>query len=618
MKHLRLATHNTKADDMEQKLRHIYHRGTHDYPNLHRYMDIHENTTLQITTDGGATIEAAPEQLRVKVASINIQRLADREHAAIDSLLRYAEVHGESSPLPASAWTVDEIAGPNTTDQETVTNFAKMAANSYVIEPGTGNWEDVKGGFNHSDDFGWDSDGLRGYIFADKTNSTIVIALKGTSAAVFDGAETTSNDKVNDNLFGSCCCGQGGPILWRQVCECQSSAYTCNSTCLVQSIHHKGRYYPSVLDLYRNVTDRYPKSDVWLAGHSLGGVVSALLGLTYGLPTMTYEAFPDALAASRIGLPVPPGYKAGSHQSRPQVGIHHYGHTADPIFMGECNGGSSFCSLAGYAFEGSCHTGVTCKYDTVGDFGWRVGIGTHRILSVVHDVLEKYDDVPECEEDVDCQDCYNWKFFESNGTETTTTSSSTSTSTRTRTETCKTPGWWGCLDETATTTTTSMSTSSSSTSTCETPGWFGCKDPITTTTTTTTTTKSSVQSASPTPTQAPVPTVTPTASSSSTICHRPGWFGCKDPITTTFATSSPSSTPARTTHASTMLSSSSCTSKAWLGLICLDPYPTSSSTPPPSSPTTSPTPPEETCAQRNWFGWCKEWRSEQSAFKLDL
>ena len=61
--------------------------------------------------------------------------------------------------------------------------------------------------------------------------------------------------------------------------------------------------------------------------------------------------------------------------------------------MGVCNAASSLCTLAGYAFEGYCHTGSKCLYDTVNDLGWRPGVGYHSILNVISDVLEKYDDV---------------------------------------------------------------------------------------------------------------------------------------------------------------------------------------------------------------------------------
>ena len=125
--------------------------------------------------------------------------------------------------------------------------------------------------------------------------------------------------------------------------------------------------------------------------------------------------------------------------------------------------------------DGPAHPGGD---DTVGDLGWRPGVGTHRIVNVIKDVLEKYDTVPTCEEDVECQDCFNWKFFESNSSDTTTskTSKPSSTTSQTRTETCKTPGWWGCLDESTTTTPTTTITSTITTSSCKSPGWFGCND----------------------------------------------------------------------------------------------------------------------------------------------
>ncbi|KAI7152145.1 hypothetical protein KC352_g28194, partial [Hortaea werneckii] len=323
---------------------------------------------------------------------------------------------------------------------------------------------------------------------------------------------------------------------------------------------------------------------VWLSGHSLGGVVSALLGLTYGLPVLTFEAFPDALAASRLGLPTPPGYRIGSHQSRSDVAIHHFGHTADPIFMGTCNAASSFCTIAGYAFQGVCHTGRTCTYDTVGDLGWRVGIGTHKIGNVIKDVLEKYDTVPSCEEDVECQDCFNWKFYESNSSDPiTSTTTSSSSSSATRTETCKTPGWWGCLDETTTSKSSTTSTSTSSTSTCKTPGWFGCKDPTTTT--------SSSSTATSTPSAVPAPSITTTSTTptSTSTCKTPGWFGgCYDETSTSAA---PSSTSAHTT-----------------------PTPTG----PVSSPSSThlPTTRRKKCLERHWYGSCSRWEGDNP--KIDL
>lgn len=449
---------------------------------------------------------------------------------------------------------MDSVAGPDVTDKQTVLTFAQMTANDYIEEPGTADWETIHGKFNYSSSFGWKGDGLRGHIYADKTNSTIVISLKGTSPALFDGAGTTTNDKVNDNLFFSCCCGQGGSYLWRQVCDCQSTVYTANMTCIVEAMNDENRYYKAAIDLYSNVTDIYPEANVWLTGHSLGGAMTSLLGLTFGLPVVTFEAIPEALPAARLGLPSPPGHDSRLPQTRKHTGAFHFGHTADPVYMGSCNGINSICTWGGYAMESACHTGQMCTYDTVADKGWRVGIGTHKIKNVISDVLEVYNDVPTCEAEEECFDCVLWHFFRSNGSESTTTTTATTTSpTLTRTSTCKTPGWWGCLDESTTTTTTTTESTTTTTSTCKTPGWFGCNDPTTTATTSTTATQTSTSTCEtpgwfgcndPTTTTnaaTPAPTVTGTEPTPTSTCHSPGWFGCNDPTTT--ATNTVTSAP---------------------------------------------------------------------------
>ncbi|KAF1837073.1 autophagy related lipase Atg15 [Decorospora gaudefroyi] len=558
------SAHTTEKDF---SLRHIFHHGTHKYPALHRRIDVPEQAAVWMAGDEHSADREPVPRLRVKAEAMRIQRLADRSKHTINAILDWGRTTGTAVELPEADWTLDELPGPNVTDRETVLSFARMASNAYILEPNTGEWEDVGGGFNYTEDFGWESDGLRGHIFADTDNATVVIGLKGTSPAMFDGSETTTNDKINDNLFFSCCCGQGGQFLWRQVCDCQTAAYTCNATCLVDALREKNRYYYAAQDLYHNVTALYPDAVVWMAGHSLGGSVASFLALTFGHPAVTFEAVPEAMPASRLGLPVPPGHQIGSLQQRKFTGGFHFGHTADPVYMGACNQATSVCTIGGYAMQSVCHTGQKCVYDTVKDFGWRMGIGTHKIVEVIRDVILKYDAPAKCEPYVNCTDCYTWDYFESNGTETTTTSSrptatwtssKPSKSTRTRTETCKTPGWWGCLDESTTAShSKTTSTSTSSTSTCKTPGWFGCKDETTTSTNKTGTT-----------TPAPTPTVTTTSSSptSTSSCKYPGWFGgCldgDDPPAKTHYPSKPTPTATAT--------STSCTSEGFFGLICYD------------------------------------------------
>ena len=430
-------------EEQDFELRHLFVHGLYEYQNIHRRLDIKPEDVIWATEDGVGE-KSRLEPLRARSSQLLIQRLSDRRVPMMQSLYQMARLTGSPPTLDASAWTMDKVSGPNTTDKETVVSLAKMSWNAYSIEPGTSEWQDETGRFNHTQGFGWEGDSLRGHIFANKDNSTIIIALKGTSPAVFDGAETTTNDKANDNLFFGCCCGQGGQYLWHPVCDCMTAAYTCNQTCLVKALREENRYYAASIELYGNVTEIYPNSNIWLAGHSLGGATSALLGLTFGLPTTTFEAPGEALAAARLGLTSPPGIQQSAPQTRNYTGAVHFGHTADPIFMGSCNAATSACTLGGYSMQTECHTGCVSRYDTVGDKGWRVGIGYHKIRSVIQDVLEAYDEVPPCIPDEECVDCFNWKYFKSNGSDkTVSSSSSSSTAVPTRTTTCQTPGWWG-------------------------------------------------------------------------------------------------------------------------------------------------------------------------------
>ena len=496
--------------------------------------------------------------------------------------------------MSPSAWTVDHLSGPNITDKETIITLAQMAANAYVPEPNAGNWKDVNGGFNRTDDygFGWDGDGLRGYIYADEDNSTIVIGLKGTSLAVYDGEGTTTQDKENDNLYFSCCCGQQGSTFYRKVCDCATGTYTCNTSCLKKKLKEENRYYMAARHLYTNVTALYPDSNIWMSGHSLGGSLGAMLGLIYGIPVVTFEAVPDALPAGRLGLPSPPGSNPNTPQLRQNTGAFHFGNTADPVFLGICNGATASCSYAGYALESNCHTGMECVYDVVGDLGWGVHIWSHRITTVIESIIQQYDTVPECKFTPECQDCPLWKEVTGNSS-LTTSSSSSSSRTKTRTSTCKTPGWWGCLDETTTTTgtPTSSQTITTTTSTCKTPGWFGCLDKTSTTTT---------SSSTPTATQ----TISST-SSSTTTCHSRGFFGwCLDPTKTSSPTSQTTDcTPGliwgckdETTHTIAHTITAAPT---------LPPVTTTSAM---ARPTKQPTGAKVwTCVRRSWFGFCKEW-----------
>ena len=110
-----------------------------------------------------------------------IQRLVDRRYEVVDALMSSARLSGYATTTDTTAWTLDEVSAPNITDKQTVLSLANMAANAYVKVPGTEDWENLNDGFNVTDNFGWENDGLRGHIFADDGNKTVVIGLKGTT-----------------------------------------------------------------------------------------------------------------------------------------------------------------------------------------------------------------------------------------------------------------------------------------------------------------------------------------------------------------------------------------------------------------------------------------------------
>ncbi|KAK6460771.1 Alpha/Beta hydrolase protein [Scheffersomyces coipomensis] len=351
-----------------------------------------------------------------------VQRLTERHTPNfIDSYLSYAhEVKGNPQVLNRINLEWDDkvkIEIPDVNDKDTLVSLATISSNAYVKFPldqdekDKSDWIDV-GDYipdegNVDLNFGWEDVGLRGHVFVSNDNKTIVIGVKGTSGGVPGGGsdETGNNDKINDNLLFSCCCARVG-YMWTTVCDCYEKTYTCNQDCLEKELLKEDKYYQAALDLYRNVTSIYDPNEVniWVTGHSLGGAIASLLGRTYGIPAVAFEAPGEMLATKRLHLPQPPGIP--KHLEN----IWHVGNTADPIYMGVCNGASSTCNVAGYAMETACHTGYQCVYDVVGDKGWRVNLLNHRIHTVIDDIILEYNDTAPCFEQPPCRDCFNWRF----------------------------------------------------------------------------------------------------------------------------------------------------------------------------------------------------------------
>lgn len=109
-----------------------------------------------------------------------VERLLDGQPLTVEGLLRHAQSYCQPPILDANAWKFEHLPGPNITDKETVLNLAIMASDAYVPDMGDPAWFNLSGGFNRSQSFGWQTYGIRGHVFADQDNSTVVIAIKGT------------------------------------------------------------------------------------------------------------------------------------------------------------------------------------------------------------------------------------------------------------------------------------------------------------------------------------------------------------------------------------------------------------------------------------------------------
>lgn len=129
------------------------------------------------------------------------------------------------------------------------------------------------------------------------------------------------------------------------MCGCYRGGWKCDQTCLEDALISESLFYPigtvcyffflfllvSIINIIRflvfvqqpflhlvSTSLRWlsnvailkiflfsPNSNIWMVGHSLGGALASLVGITFGLPTVTFESPGERLAATRLHLPSP-------------------------------------------------------------------------------------------------------------------------------------------------------------------------------------------------------------------------------------------------------------------------------------------------------------------------
>ncbi|KZV90107.1 alpha/beta-hydrolase [Exidia glandulosa HHB12029] len=296
-------------------------------------------------------------------------------------------------------WEEVDTLAPDVADLGTLQELAAIAGNAYALNPGRSkNWYDLPDYWNATLPIGDSSETMmRGHVFVDtRDNATVVISIKGTTLP-FTGP-TSGEDRRNDNLMFSCCCARS-----KSVCGCFGKKWTCDTNCVEDALTEDRLFYNFGINLFNNVTYLYPQARIWIVGHSLGGALAALLGATFGAPTVAFAAPGDRLAAQRLHLPT-------------HAPITHVVHTADPIPYGTC----TICARAGFALETRCHLGKTITFDSVERLGWSQDLRHHPMRVFVDQVLHAggmWKDVDGVEREVplarveeDCEDCYKWTF----------------------------------------------------------------------------------------------------------------------------------------------------------------------------------------------------------------
>lgn len=260
-----------------------------------------------------------------------------------------------------------QLSIPNPNNNETVYQLLVMSRNAYV-SPNENDWVDLtQFGWDILYPFGWSSDNndktannVRGYIFKNERTKTIVVSIKGTSAGLFGiGGPTAENDKYNDNMMFSCCCAIVD-LTWKGICGCHSGInLTCENTCLREEAKsYKNSYYEQLKHVLEHIQEYriHYGYDVFFTGHSLGGALASLSGLTFFAPVATFEAPGEAQFALRIGIN--PGVE--EYKNLP---IYHFGNNGDPIYLGKCTGITSACYYSGFAMETKCHIGKLYTFD---------------------------------------------------------------------------------------------------------------------------------------------------------------------------------------------------------------------------------------------------------------
>ena len=295
-------------------------------------------------------------------------------------------------------WLSNIVEGtilPDMTNKTLLLSVAELASNAYHMPDirNSTTWRNTTEMWYYEYSYGWEVDGLRGHVFRNVVENTIVFSVKGTSL-------NSKKDKESANMICSCNCCFG---------NCTGE---CDEQRLKQGLPNM--YFMLLISAYEDAMERYPGYTFWFTGHSMGAVVAALAGVKTCNPVIGFSAPGEQMFADRIEL---------NHDcpSEPFPPIYHVGYYKDPIYVGNCGW---LCAVAGYRMDSRCHHGYECTYidsteeellimqrtETMEDYQRDLGSGliyTHTINFLIDKVIAPQEEVPSCIAVTNCTEkCY--------------------------------------------------------------------------------------------------------------------------------------------------------------------------------------------------------------------
>ena len=292
-------------------------------------------------------------------------------------------------------------------------NVYNLAAMSYNVYTSHDKWYDV--GFDKYIDASLDNDTVQAFLFSSDDSKINVIAIKGTSIYWSTTQSTVYNDKYNDNMFFSCCYYKESNMFDNNVCKCEKNASDCSilrpftsKYCYKRCYENTTTFDQNYLNIGKKLVDSvkgmidFENTQVIFTGHSLGGVVATMLGVLEDKYVVTFESPGEKHYLKLIGM---------KYQEMEDK-VYHFGHNADVIFTGKCNGRLSWCYLGGYVMYTKCHIGNICEYDSIRELNMKESIFTHKIKYVINNVIKKWNGkLPKCVKDETCEDCEEWEYI---------------------------------------------------------------------------------------------------------------------------------------------------------------------------------------------------------------